>query len=434
MALENLSEALKPGDSASNLSPNGSFVGSIAPELSKCVFTAEDYLRVVELLGVAEANDMRAFMSRQLDTVKQCLSIGAYSARVSSVGSGVSSPSSRHSGSLPSSRGFAAGLHGARTRSVPLSSKRVKRVPDGLCYTKLFNDSNVAHQAELLGKWPTLASLLKKPAAAFQSIGELSRFRLVGDVDAVHVRAGGVDGQSFLDSLGPVVASTRQQPGSFGAVVKSLGSTARVPTRLSLRTVVGGRFYCQLCSVPFSGEAEFREHCQNSQRHRGADGSVCWSIQSIVATYLNPRLSECSLPRVHGVRFGSIGDSSREFSTNAIGEANCSRCNHRWKSFAVPVKFRMRGNGVSLFVWRQECKRCRRECLPSLDYDDLTSKLVRRVRLWSGHVLSPVSHASVSTGPHKFDLCVAGRKGECTLCLGRSPIDLAVEGLDRLSL
>jgi len=435
MALDNVQDVLGPGDSASNFAANDSMVGSLIPELSKCVFTAGDYLRLVELLGVGEANAMRDFMANQLATVKQCLSVGAYNARVSSVGSRLSFNS--RSGSSPSLESAAVGLHGARMVQVGKRSRRAKKVPDGLCYTKLFSDDNVACQAELLGKWPTMASLLKKPASIFQSVGELGRFRIVGDSGSVHVKAGGVDGQSFVASAAFLASSVRQAPGSFGALVKSLGASSKLPFRVSLGTVVGGKVvkYCQVCRRGFPSVESFTAHCSESERHLGGDGRHYAGWQQLTLSYVNEQLKELGCPGVKGVWNGTVGCLD-EFRTNAVGSSKCVKCANVWRSFAIPVTFSRFSGGVSVYVWEQECRRCRGKGVPDLDFGDLAGKLVRRVRIWRGEKLPRVAFGdSAVTKPHEKEYCVASRSGKCVVCNGAvGDDDALVSSLARVAL
>lgn len=234
-----LSDCVQPGDSASQ---NGSALTSL--DLESCgfgntVLSAENYLAVLREAGPDVAARVLEFYGTQQQFFMKCVS--AHFGENRMIAKTMSNASSTTTGSS------GTGVVAKRTRSLAGVSKRVKfsggrprRVPDGLCYTKALSPNSLEEVASRLGEWPSVASLLRTPADKYMSLGDLSRFRLVGDSQMLHLRAGGSEGYSFCSTLGSVAKLSRFPIGSFGAVLAAAGGTGRVMPNVSLRSVVGG--------------------------------------------------------------------------------------------------------------------------------------------------------------------------------------------------
>lgn len=233
---------INPGDSVS--CSGGRVVTPIDLDLSGlnvagCVWSAEDGKYFVDKMGPEGAASFAKFYEGQQAFINRCISVQCGSIRSNS-GSVASSASS---GSA--SRG--SGLTGGRIDRVralaKLESNKRKKVPDGLCYSKLLKTKGAEAHVQRLGEWPSMASVLRTPASAFQSLDELERFRLTGDEGMAHVAAGGCDGVSFVASASRLASSFKYPRGSFGAVLAAdaRGLNMSAPAqRYTARTLLGG--------------------------------------------------------------------------------------------------------------------------------------------------------------------------------------------------
>lgn len=212
--------------------------GSVASDVSKSLFSAEEYLKMYNVLGAARFDTV---ISKHMMIVDRALSFNCASVRSASSASSLSSSTPAASNNAPrvvKSPGRGQLRAGEIRR---MNSWRVKAVPDGLCYLKLFKTEQAETLVNSLGEWPTMTSLLELPFSVFQSLDELMRFKVVGDKKSVHIVPGGDDGFSFFSSLHGIVGSKAFPVGSFGAVIRSSGLSS-LGCRLSVgnHTVVGG--------------------------------------------------------------------------------------------------------------------------------------------------------------------------------------------------
>lgn len=124
------------------------------------------------------------------------------------------------------------------------ASWRIKSIPAGYCYTKLFRESVAERQAQRLGPWPTVASLLQTSSAHFRSLSDLSGLSMSGDVSAAHVSdvvESGVEATPVLESMKRVAMGLKTSKGSFGELLR--GSSVPLASSgvvVKARTAVGG--------------------------------------------------------------------------------------------------------------------------------------------------------------------------------------------------
>jgi len=242
-AMTSIGDSVYPGDSASNRSgssPDLTFsqIGLMQVDMSRCVFTAEDYKLVIERGGKEAFNEIMANNNTAMSLMSRML--GMQSAALRSATSSSVSGDGNSTGTPSNGSGKARGVAPQRVQRLRAMTSWRKSVPDGLCYTKMMRTGSAPSEAERLGVWPTVASLLRSPLSSFQSLDDLERFRLVGDSESVHVKAGGHEGFSALGSLSWLAQSSKYPVGTLGAVVKATGVPPVPGLSLNHRTVVGG--------------------------------------------------------------------------------------------------------------------------------------------------------------------------------------------------
>nr|DAZ92376.1 TPA_asm: PA protein [Pecan associated jivivirus 1] len=200
--------------------------------------TGEQVLEFGKLFGIDNALKLVAYGEK-------CLALEHR--RVSLCSASVRSASSTGSSSIGSP--LRAGLTGTRLESIAkVDSWRSggdnirRRVPSGLCYSKLLMASMAPSVVEKAGEWPTFGSLVRLSAKSFQSVEDLRRFRLVPSGDGVcHVKAGGKDGFGFLEGVATYASRISAQPGTLAFAVAELYKQSEfVPVAIDGRTRVGG--------------------------------------------------------------------------------------------------------------------------------------------------------------------------------------------------
>ncbi|CEJ81816.1 hypothetical protein VHEMI01926 [[Torrubiella] hemipterigena] len=104
------------------------------------------------------------------------------------------------------------------------------------------------------------------------------------------------------------------------------------------------------------------------------------------------------------------------YRTNVVGTFTCQnpKCKgSTWTSGVIPIIIRMYSNNrYNARVYYQQCRRCRRACVPTLD-QTYAERVAYRIKKWRGIFVEAKRYFTKGTPPHRDDLCYGCKAGTC---------------------